>query len=225
MKGIQKIWLVLSFVGILLCTGCQQKQSSEPPPVSSTSQTSMDAAQKAEKLYEQKLRDLLREGKFGSKATTVYYDLYDLDDDGQRELIVSMGDAHPSVCRFYTCTDNTVTAIEGQCGSFGCIQYYPESGIIVGSYTGMGCISQEFYRLQDKQLDLLYKRTDGVMMNKTPVHSFNGHTVTNEELFALREEYETKYPLKGERIELGRGKCYTDEALAEQNSRKTSYEV
>ena len=207
------LWELVLLMLITAAAGCQNPPQTNILSDSGSSATMSDKvsdSHRLETLYEEKLRELLRDGVVKEETPdTIYYDWFDLDGDGQWEMIVSMGTSQSGCCWLYTCEKDRVVPIEQHCGEKGCIRFYPECQLIMTEQTIGGSVVQSYYRIEQKQLVSLYERGIHVSMNGRFSYSFNGETVDKEEYDRLVQEYEAAYPARGEYVVLGRNRQLT----------------
>ena len=141
--------------------------------------------------------------------------LYDITGDGIPELLISGSDVHASGVEIYSYSNNKVIKFARRSkfdnelyysfGSWGVVQYCPENGLLVDSYTGQGVMITTYYSFENGNMKEVIRLEDGSLVTEMPNYSEDEIYYKINDKLVTKKEYEKAYEkYSGETISLGR---------------------
>lgn len=119
------------------------------------------------------------------------YTIYDINKDGNVEILTSEHDSHADGVTIYTLNSKTYRITElGTFGSNGDISIYPKEGYILSCYLGQGIFESEIYEITDDSLNTVVTlwTNDGTLDEKYE-YKVNDFSVSYEEYINTYDKY------------------------------------
>ena len=201
---------------IMVFTSCTVNNNTVEESLSSKSEVNIipersddDMQRKTE--FNKKLHDFYVEYiERYSSPQEIHYDIYDLDGDDIPELIISEGYFHAAGCRIYSYVNSELREL-GRLGEWGTFLFYPESNLILWSWTNQGHHIEKWYEIKDHEMNLLYSYGFLVTGKDQQQYEINGESADKEEYNEYLKVHSDKRPKKDEKeIELGKRKVYQE---------------
>lgn len=137
------------------------------------------------------------------EGQSLAFSIFDIDENGTPELILSPGNVHLYQCRVYTVSGGELTLIDYEMGSSGVCFCVPAKHYLISTYIGMGAEIDSYFSLEGTKL--------------TPVISFyndeyavkesgTDYTINDEKVTA--EEYNNEYAKYFSADEICLGRTY-----------------
>ncbi|MBQ6942697.1 MAG: SH3 domain-containing protein [Ruminococcus sp.] len=149
-----------------------------------------------QQLYADELRKYMNSDNYSAEAM---FDLYDFDNNGIVELIVSSGEAHLCTCSVFGIKDGAMTLLCENIGENGSLSVY-EGGIVCGTFTpsgpGQTMKNTKFIKISSVNSELLYELTADGFPPDYDRYTINGTESTAEEYDNIINQYITQEPLQ-----------------------------
>lgn len=126
------------------------------------------------------------------------YGIYDINNDGNIELLTVRHDSHADGITIHTLSNKTNKLTElGTFGSYGSIQIYPKDGYIEDYYLGHGITEIKIYTVTDDKLNTVVELwTNDGTLEDIPKYKVNGIPVSKENYIITYNEYTSSSELK-----------------------------
>ena len=166
-------------------------------------------------LYKEQLLNYLNEAE-NNNSTDIFFDLYDLDNDGVPELFLSTGSYHVANVRIFSVAGGKLKEFSDPTsgnypdfGEYGCVKIRSD-GCLFSEYAGMGCSYDRYFRLEQGELkkvleceywDHIVGAPEGM---DGEMYIVNGTEVPKEEYDKAKSDYSDMIPWfeAGRRYEL-----------------------
>lgn len=153
-----------------------------------------------EELYVQYLKDIVIPE--GAESGDPRYELVYLDDDDVPELLYALGASHPYSVYVCIYVNGSVRPLYGDgnysgndngrfiCGSFGAVDYYPGTGLLLSEYGGMGLDWKWLFAYDKGEVHTLCSTVEGeAATNDGPQPVSGGYIGETEVSFEEAEQY------------------------------------
>lgn len=209
--NIKKIILpLLAIAAASAFSGCSDNKTGQVSEVSilATNIAPRGVVFDWQEAYEKKLSEFAASASF-SKSESMF-ELADIDGNGTPELIISPDTESSTVCLIYTAYAGEISDF-AQTGSYGVVDFIPESRAIGYQYTGDGFVTGEYLAEEEGryQSAVIFYNNEGMAMSGARItYEVNGDSISLSEYEAAISPYVDAFSVK-----LGRKYCFGDESV------------
>ena len=204
MKSLKPIIFAAIFTASMTTVGCSDTKTKPSSPETETIDQTISPESISfewQKSYQDKLDEFKKSDAFTSDSA---FDIFDLNDDGNPELIISQGTEKNSACEIYTYSGGSLSSL-GTAGFEGYFDFLPEYKLTREEYHGDGFLLGKFRQLEGEEfIDFLTysDNSESASSGVSIKHEINGQEV-------LLTEYESKLAPYVDTLTMHLGRKYT----------------
>ena len=149
-----KVLKLISLLLLVMLVGCGKLPQSDEEATLPPSKEETPLSQPEEEKDQNLSWEALYAAELRERIGTAFYkfNLYDLDDDGIPELLISGDECHAASAEIFTAYQGKLKSLGSHYGSWGEFQYNSNSKYIFSGYTGQGNTHTSVYKIENGEM-------------------------------------------------------------------------
>ncbi|MBR1592101.1 MAG: hypothetical protein IJ666_03715 [Ruminococcus sp.] len=196
MKKFRILSLTAALLSLCTAFGCQQSGEEEETAEETVKISPRSIVFDWQYVYNSKLTEFMQSSEYSSEqGNESMFELYDITNDGNPELIISPDAGRTTKCDVYTSYNGSVHSL-GSYGNNGEMGYIPDMAIVCDEFQGSGFVIGKFLSFVNSEFSEVmtyYDNTASAANGAVITHKINDEDVSLPKYDAALKEYRDKY--------------------------------